>query len=175
MSLHLLRSAWARVREMFRRSTLAAEQDEEFRFHIEMETAENVQRGMTEPDARRAAPIRFGGVGRYTEEVRDARGVSALDDLFRDVRYAIRRLRRAPSFSLGAIATMAVGVGAAVAIGALVHGVLLRKLPLPDPEALVDVRFRTPGLDGGRELAHSPATYIHLRDGARAVARRARI
>jgi predicted permease len=161
--------AFARIRELFRnRSAETAEQDDEFRFHIEMEAAENVRRGMSAADARRAALIRFGGAQRFREETSDARGIVAIDNLARDVRFALRRLRRAPSFSLGAIATMAVGVAGAVAIGTLVHGVLLRPLPFPNPDGLVDVRFRTPGLDGGRELAHSPATYIHLRDGARA-------
>jgi putative ABC transport system permease protein len=169
--LYRVRAAIARVRELFRhRSDSAAEQDEEFALHIDLETAENVRRGMGEADARRAALLRFGGTQRFREEASDARGVVALDNLARDTRFALRRLRRAPSFSLGAIATMAVGVAGAVAIGTLVHGVLLRPLPYPDADGLVDVRFRTPGLDGGRETAHSPATYVHVRDGARAFA-----
>ena len=167
--MYAIRATLVRIRELFsRRSGVLAEQDEEFRFHIEMEAAENVRRGMSEAEARRAALLRFGGVSRYNEETREARGLAVLDDVARDARYALRRLRRAPSFSIGAIATLAVGVGASVAIGSLVHGVLLRPLPFAEPDALVDVRFRTPGLDGGREFAHSPATYTHLRDGARA-------
>src|SRR3712207_4088284 len=106
MPMHSLRSAWARVREISRRSTLAAEQDEEFRFHLEMETAKNLRAGMSEADARRAALVRFGGTQRFREETRDARGVAALDNLARDIRLALRRIRRAPGFAAGVIATL---------------------------------------------------------------------
>ncbi|HET7612773.1 MAG TPA: permease prefix domain 1-containing protein, partial [Gemmatimonadaceae bacterium] len=74
--LHHVRVALTRVRELFRnRSRAAAEQNEEFAFHLEMETAENVRRGMSEADARRAALLRFGGTQRFREETSDARGV----------------------------------------------------------------------------------------------------
>ena len=72
--LHQVRAALARARQLFRRRAyFAAEQGEEFSFHVEMETAENVRRGMNEADARRAALIRFGGTQRFREEARDAR------------------------------------------------------------------------------------------------------
>src|SRR3954468_17867408 len=101
------RSAVSRLRELFRSRPLAgAEQDEEFRFHIEMETAENLRRGMGEPEARRAALLRFGGTQRYREETNDARGVIAIDNMLRDVRFAIRRLSRALAFASGVIATL---------------------------------------------------------------------
>ena len=64
----------------------------------------------------------------------------------------------------------AVGVGAAVAIGALVYGVLLRRLPYPRPDRIVEVTLRTPGYDGGREYGHSQATFVHFRDGATSLA-----
>lgn len=78
MTVHL-RAALTRVRELFRvRSRSQAEQNEEFAFHLEMETAENIRRGMSEADARRAALLRFGGTQRFREETNDARGVAAL-------------------------------------------------------------------------------------------------
>ena len=113
--LHQIRAALARISELFRpRSRFAAEQTEEFRFHIEMETAENVRRGMSEPEARRAAILRFGGQQRWTAETQDARGVVAVDNLARDARYALRRIRRAPAFAGGVIATLGIGLGVAV-------------------------------------------------------------
>src|SRR5689334_5696057 len=89
----------ARLRELFRgRERLAAEQQEEFLLHIDMETAENVRRGMTASEARRAALVRFGGTQRYHEDTLDARGIVSLDNLARDARFAVRQVRRAPGF-----------------------------------------------------------------------------
>src|SRR4051794_28519951 len=133
---------------------------------MEMETAENVRRGMTEVDARRAAVLRFGGVRRFREETSDARGIVAVDNLSRDAHYALRRLRRAPAFSLGVIITLGLGIGSAVGIGTIVYGVLLRALPYDDPGRLVRVGFVTPGLNVAGDL-NSPATYFHFATSAR--------
>src|SRR3569833_4235684 len=132
-----LRAALVRVRELFRRrSRIAAERDDEFSFHIEMETRENMRLGLSEADAHRAALLRFGGAQRFREETTDARGVVALDNLARDTRFAIRRIKRAPAFAVGVIATLGIGVGAAVGIGTIVYDVLLRDLPYSHPDRL---------------------------------------
>ena len=160
-------AAMARFRELFRnRSVQSAEQDEEFRFHIEMETAENVRRGMTEGDARRAAVLRFGGAQRFREETSDARGFVAIDNLARDVRFALRRIRRAPQFAAGVIATLGIGIGAAVGIGTIVYGVLLRDLPYENPDQLVRIGFLTPGNTTAGDM-HSATTYFHFAKSAR--------
>jgi putative ABC transport system permease protein len=159
----------ARFRELGRRSSLEAERDEEFGFHLEMEIEHNRRRGMSDAEARRVALLAFGGVERFREETHEARGIAALENVLRDARYAIRRLRRAPSFAMGVIATLGVGVGTAVAIGALVYGVMLRPLPYSEPDRIVNVAFRTPGLDDGREAAHSHASYIHFKESTRAL------
>ncbi len=165
--LHEMRTALTRARELFRdRGRIAAEQSEEFRFHLEMETAENVRRGMSDADARRAALLRFGGAQRFREETSDARGVVALDHLERDTRFALRRLRRAPAFAAGVIATLGIGVGAAIGIGSIVYGVLLRDLPFDKPEQLVRVGFITDGIGIAGDL-NSPATYFHFVKRAR--------
>jgi predicted permease len=166
--LHLVRTAAARLRELTRRSAVEAERDEEFRFHLEMEVELNRRRGLTDAEARRAALLAFGGVQRFREEASEARGIASLDKIARDTRFAVRRLWRSPTFSLGVVATLGVGVGAASAIGLLVYGVMLRPLPFPEPDRLVRVAFRTPGIDAGREHAHSHASFVHLRDAARA-------
>ena len=165
--LYHVRAALTRARELFRRrSRDAAEQSDEFRFHIEMERAENVRRGMSEPDAHRAALLRFGGTQRYREETRDARGVVAIDNVARDTRFALRRIRRAPAFAAGVIATLGIGIGAAVGIGTIVYGVLLRDLPYDNSHRLVRVGFHTDGMAVAGDR-HSAATYIHFANGSR--------
>jgi hypothetical protein len=121
-----LRSITARARELFGGRRLADEFDDELRFHLELEIEHNVARGMTPGNARRAAIAAFGGVQRFREETRDARGFAVVDALMRDGRLALRRLQRAPAFTAGVIATLAIGLGAATGIGALVYGVMLR-------------------------------------------------
>lgn len=161
-----IRAALVRIAELFRRrSRAAAEQRDEFTFHVDMETAENVRRGMPPADARRAAMIRFGGMERFRQETSAARGMVAIDDIVRDARFALRRLRRAPAFAAGVIATLGIGVGTAVGIGSLVYGVLLRDLPYRDPDQLVRVGFLTPGVAGQGDL-QSDATYFHFAKSA---------
>jgi len=145
---------------------LTVEQDEEFSFHLEMETEENVRRGMSEADARRAALVRFGGRQRFREETSDARGIVALDNLGRDVRFALRRLKRAPGFAAGVIATLGIGIGAAAGIGTIVYDVLLRDLPFDRPDRLVRVGFVTDAASSTGDL-HPPSTYFHFVKSAR--------
>src|SRR5262245_52178682 len=165
-----VRIALSRVKELFRRrSHVAREQDDEFSFHLEMETAENVRRGMSDADARRAALLSFGGMQRFREETSDARGVVALDNLARDLRFALRRLRRAPGFSAGVIATLGIGIGAAVGIGTIVYDVLLRDLPYDKPDRLVRVGFATQGTATTGDLL-PPAAYFHFVKSARSFA-----
>lgn len=165
--LYHVRAALTRVRELFRRrSRFAEEQNEEFSFHLEMETAENIRRGMSDADARRAAVLRFGGAQRFREETREARGIAAIDNLVRDARFALRRMRRAPAFAAGVVATLGVGIGTAVGIGSLVYGVLLRDLAYDEPDQLVRVGFFTDGMSTAGDL-HSSATYFHFATSAR--------
>src|SRR5688572_24053778 len=165
--LHHVRAALARGRELFRRrSHTAAEQDDEFSFHVDMETAENIRRGMSEREARRAARIRFGAAQRFREETSDARGVVTIDNLARDARFAFRRLHRAPGFTAGFIATLGIGIGAAVGIGTIVYGVLLRDLPYDKPDELVRVGFFTDGIGAPGDL-HSEVTFYHFAKSAR--------
>jgi putative ABC transport system permease protein len=165
--LHEARAGLVRIFELFRRrSRLVAEQSEELRFHIEMETAENVRRGMSEPEARRAAILRFGGLERWNAEIQDARGVVAIDNLARDARYAVRRIRRAPAFAFGVIATLGIGLGAVVGIGSIVYGVLFRDLRYNRPNQLVRVGFHTDGLTASGDM-HSAPTFVHFAQSAR--------
>ncbi len=141
-----VRSIGARVGELFRRRRLRRELDEELRLHLDLEIEHRVARGMTPVEAKRTAYVEFGGLRRHVEDTMDARGFAMVDHTVRDLRFAIRRLRRTPVFTAGVVAALAIGVSAAVGIGAIVVQVLLKPLPYDHPETLARVLVRTPGL-----------------------------
>ncbi len=157
-----------RTREQLTRSRVAADQDDEFRFHLQMETEKNVRLGMAPEEARRAAALAFGSKERFRDETHDARGFAFFDNLTRDTRHAARRLRRSPGFSLGVIITLGIGLGASAGIGTIVHGVLVRDLPYKDPDELVRVSLHTPGLPGTSDR-HNSFSYAHLAAGTRSM------
>ena len=121
---------------------------DELRFHLEMEKQRCVDAGMSEAEARRRANLRFGGVERAREEVRDARGLRVLDTLWADLRHAARRLARRRRFAVVAVATLALGIGATTAISSVAEALLLRPLPYPESDRLVALRSTNPRLDG---------------------------
>jgi predicted permease len=122
---------------LFRRKRLEAQLDLELRDHVERQTADFVREGMSEADARRRALIEIGGVEQVKEACRDARGTRLVDDLVQDLRYGFRVLRKAPAFTLVAVLSLALGIGANTAIFTLVDSLILRALPVRDPAALV--------------------------------------
>jgi predicted permease len=152
------------VRIIFRRKRRERELDDELRFHIEMQTEEHVRRGMDPLQARQAALDAFGGYERIKENCRDARGARVLETLAQDARYALRMLRRNPGFAAVAIVTLGLGIGANTAIFSLVNGVLLRPLPYPDPDRLVQVWSANP--NGIPRNGMSPADFHDIREGA---------
>ena len=124
-------------RRLLQRDRVERQLDAELRDHFERMVADYVQAGMTEPEARRRARLAFGGMEQLKEDCRDARGTRWLDEIAQDVRYGLRILRRSPAFTLVAVASLALGIGANSAIFALVDGVLLKSLPVREPERLV--------------------------------------
>lgn len=113
--------------------------DAELRFDYEQRVAEKVRAGTSESEARRTARLEFGGIEQVKEECRDARGTRWLEELFGDIRYAVRTLRQHPGFAATALLTLAIGTGATTVMFTVVYGVLLKPLPYPEPERLVSM------------------------------------
>jgi putative ABC transport system permease protein len=124
------------LRRLFSRERLEADLDKELRFHFEFQVADKIRSGIPESEARRLTRIEFGGIEQIKEDCRERRGTMWLESLLKDVRYALRRLRKAPGFTLTAVLTLALGIGATTAIFTLVQQVMLQSLPVSRPDQL---------------------------------------
>jgi hypothetical protein len=129
----------SRLRGLLRRKRIDGEADEELQYHLEMEIAANVARGMTPAEARRVALRDLGGVTQTREAVRDVR-TTLLDSIWQDVRFGCRMLARSRGFTAVAVLTLALGIGGSAAIFSVVDAALLRPLPYPHPDRLVQVQ-----------------------------------
>jgi len=149
-----------RIASLFRRRQLDAELDEELRAHIDLATAENVEKGMSAAAARTAALRAFGGVTQTRERYRTGRDVAHLEEMLRDGRFSLRQLRKSPGFTLTATLTLALGIGAVTSVFSVVNAVLLKPFAFRDADRLVVMReaIEKPG----KEMFASPVNYRHF-------------
>ena len=140
MSRRFLRVARQRLRALFRRDAVDDELARELSFHVEQLTQEFVERGMSERDARRDARRAIGNIPLLEEQSRDTRAVGWLHDLRQDVIYGARMLRRNPGFTVVALASLALGIGANTAILSVLDSVTRDRLPIPHDDRVVVLR-----------------------------------
>ncbi|HEV8040443.1 MAG TPA: ABC transporter permease [Bryobacteraceae bacterium] len=139
--------AWTRF---FRRRRWDEERSRELEAYLQIETDENIARGMAADDARLAARRKLGNPTRIREEIYRMNTLGFLESLWQDLRYGARLLRLSPAFALVAIASLALGIGANTAIFQLLDAVRLRSLPVQNPQELAEVGFDHHGMYAGR-------------------------
>lgn len=128
-----------RLRALFRRSTVEQELDEELRFHVERQRDKYISGGMAPNEATRRVRLDFGTTDSIKDQCRDAWGIRALDEIHRNVRYAIRTFAKRPGFTTVAVLTLGLGIGANGAVFSALNAIVLRPLPFPDAQQLLTI------------------------------------
>jgi predicted permease len=146
-----------RIATLFRRSQVNAEMEEELRSHIQHRADDLERSGLNRAEAERRARIDFGGQERYKEEIHEALGSKAIETLVQDVRFSLRVLRKSPSFTLAAVFTLALAIGANAVVFGVLNALILRPLSIPQEQSLY-------GLDRDGIGFESYPNYLDLRD-----------
>jgi putative ABC transport system permease protein len=157
-----------RIRALFRVSAEERDFRMELETHLSMLTEEKIRAGLPSEEACRQARMELGGLAQLQQAHREVRGLPFVDELLQDLRFGVRMLRKNPGFSLIAVLTLALGIGANTAIFSVVNAVLLRPLPYAAPERLVFIYNSLPGW-GIQKLGLFEAEFLRLRDQARAL------
>jgi len=162
--MSLLRTLFARIRGTFGKARYESQLHAELLSHLEALTDENMRRGMSRDEALQAARREFGGVEQTKELYRERRGLPFLETLLQDIRYGLRMLAKSPGFTIVAVFTLALGIGANTTVFSIVDTVLLRPLPYSHPEQLYIVSEVLPHLGGEEEVGVSAPEYFDYRD-----------
>jgi predicted permease len=153
-------------RRFFLRARWDRERSAELESYLQIETDDNIARGMSAPEARRAAHRKLGNTLGIREEIYRMNSLGFVDSLARDLRYATRGMRRRLTFTIAAVLTLALGIGANTAIFTVVYGVLIKPLSYPNSDQLVSLKHTASGLNSGT-LSMSPSMYFTYRDESR--------
>jgi putative ABC transport system permease protein len=159
---------WLRLRSIFKPGVVDDELEDELLFHIEQRVATAVKSGVTRDEALRTARIELGGVEQIKEEHRDARGISFVTDLARDIRYAFRAFARLPGFAAVALLILALGIAATTVMYTVIDGVLLKPLPYPEPDRLVTLHGRSDAI--GESWGFSYPDFLDVQHQSRTLA-----
>src|SRR4030095_3758960 len=139
-----LRAWLLRLKGMFAKDAWERELADEIESHLQMHIDDNMRAGMSPQEARRVAVMKLGGVDQTKEAYRDRSTIPFLESVVQDLRFTIRQLRKTPAFTFTAIAMVALGIGASVAIFAFVDAALIKPLPYQNPSRLLFVTETTP-------------------------------
>jgi predicted permease len=156
--MKILDSLRFRIATLFQRSEMRAEMEEELRSHVEHRADDLERSGLARAEAERRARVEFGGREKYKEEIHEAMGANLLGSSLQDVRISFRKLRKSPGFTLAAVLTLALAIGANAVVFGLLDGLVLRPLNVPEPESLYGTHY------GDNPTWQSYPNYLDLRD-----------